>query len=227
MAAQSGLRANEFLGATAAHYERAGDTGNALEYFSRAGKDRRPQLCNAAALEYVGRALALVPADDQATRFALLSTRIGIYKRTGRRSEQADDVALLEQTAEALDDDALRARSAASRASLALVLNDYSGTVTARRARSGPGRARQGSRRSALGADQLGDARCSSRATTPRHRPSSSNRSSWHAKSATRSSETTALAQHGILSMQRGRYGTARDHYRKALGLRARSATVR
>ncbi|MDQ6640838.1 MAG: AAA family ATPase, partial [Pseudomonadota bacterium] len=128
---RSGDRASEYFGLIAEHYERAGDIVNAVEYLRRAGEDAARSYVNAAALEYLGRALALVRADDAATRFCLLETRRGIYSNTGRRAEQADDVVALEQVAEQLDDDAYRARAAGMRAALALVVGDYPGVVAA------------------------------------------------------------------------------------------------
>ena len=140
---RSGDRASECFGLIAEHYERAGDIAHAVEYLRRAGEDAARSYVNAAALDYLGRALALVPADDAATRFALLETRRAIYSNTGRRGEQAEDVAALEQAAEQLDDDAFRARAgrcccrwrAASRAA-------RSGSPH-RRAERAPGRGRR------------------------------------------------------------------------------------
>src|SRR5678815_1997319 len=127
---RSGDRASEYFGLIAEHYERAGDTGNAVDYLRRAGEDAARSYVNAAALEYLCRALALVPADDAATRFALLDARRNVYSNTGRRNEQSEDVAALEQAAEQLDD-AFRARAAAARAGFALLIGDYAGVVAA------------------------------------------------------------------------------------------------
>ena len=205
---RSGDRASEYFGMIADHYERAGDTGNAVEYLRRAGEDAARSYVNAAALEYIGRALAIVtPPDDGATRFSLLETSSGIYSNTGRRDEQAEDVAALEQVAEALDDDAFRARAAGMRAAFALVLGDYPGVVAAA-ARAVAWAESAGVRGAALsGAHQLG-----ARAAVPgRLRrgggPRSSNRSCWRANLATAGVEATTLGPVGILATQRGRYG--------------------
>jgi tetratricopeptide (TPR) repeat protein len=122
---RSGDRASEYFGLIADHYEKAGDVANAVTYLRKAGEDAARGYVNGAALEYIGRALALVPADDAATRFALLLTRRAVYSNIGKRSEQAADVAQLEELAERLDDDAARARATGFRASLALVMADY------------------------------------------------------------------------------------------------------
>src|SRR5436190_18658337 len=113
------------------HYERAADTTNAFIYLRKAGDDAARKFVNEVALDYLGRALELTPQDDAATRFSLLETRRGVYSNTGRRDEQAEDIAALEKVAEELDDDAFRARAAARRAALALLFGDYPGVVVA------------------------------------------------------------------------------------------------
>ena len=61
---RSGDRASEYFGLIAEHYERAGDIANAVDYLRKAGEDAARSYVNAAALDYLGRALALVAADD-------------------------------------------------------------------------------------------------------------------------------------------------------------------
>ena len=154
---RSGDRASEYFGLIAEHYERAGDVVHAVDYLRRAGEDAARSYVNAAALDYLGRALALYAADDAATRFALLETRRAIYSNTGRRDEQAQDVTALEQVAEQLDDDAFRARAAGMRAALALLVGDYRRRRRGSGARRRAGPSRRGrARRGAVGADQLG-----------------------------------------------------------------------
>jgi len=215
---RSSDRASEYFGLIAEHYERAGDAANAVEYLRRAGANAARSYVDAAALEYIGRALALVPTDDWATRFSLLETRSSIYRRTGRRSEQAEDVALLEQVAEALDDDAFRARAASSRASLALVLGDYSVVAVA-------------AARALACADRAGDptAALLARINWGRALQFQGDYAGAEAhiqqslvlarEVGNRSVEATTLGQLGILSTQRGRYGIARDYYRQALAV--------
>ena len=127
---RSGDRASEYFGLIAEHYERAGDVANAVEYLRRAGEDAARSYVNQAALDFLGRALALVPDDDAKTRFELLSTRRSVYSNTGRRDEQEADVRALEQLAEQIDD-AARARASGFRTSFALVTGDYPATAAA------------------------------------------------------------------------------------------------
>jgi class 3 adenylate cyclase/tetratricopeptide (TPR) repeat protein len=215
---RSGDRASEYFGLIADHYEKAGDVANAVTYLRKAAEDAARGYVNGAALEYIGRALALVPADDAAARFALLLTRRAVYSNIGKRSEQAADVAQLEELAERLDDDAARARATGFHASLALVMADYptvcaaaeravalatqAGIVdVAAMARLNWGRALQaqgdyaGAERHveeglAL-ARRIGDLRL----------------------------ESTTTGQLGILAFQVGRYGAARSYYQRALEL--------
>lgn len=80
-AAQTGLRANDFLGITALHYEQAGDEANAAEFHARAAEHATKRFAHHAALSHVQRALALL--DSQATstatnmlRWRLLDVRV-------------------------------------------------------------------------------------------------------------------------------------------------------
>ena len=213
---RSGDRASEYFGLIADHYERAGDSANAVIYLRKAGEDAARSFAGQAALDYLGRALALAPVDDLGTRFALLLTRRSVLSNSGRRDAQATDVAELERLADAMDDDAQRARAGGLRAALWLVTGDYPGTcIAAARAvawaetANDPGSALlawwnwaralqfQGDYANAQSrteqclalARQIGDSRI----------------------------ESTSLAQHGILAIQQGRYGIARGHYQQAL----------
>ncbi len=215
---RSGDRASEYFGLIAEHYERAGDIVNAVDYLRRAGEDAARSYANAAALEYIGRALAFVPADDRTTRFSLLETRSGIYTRTGRRSEQADDVALLEQVAEALDHDACRARAAGLRASLALVLGDYPAAVVAA-ARAVACAERAGHPAAALLARINGARALQFQGDYAAAQAHVEQALVLAREAGNRSVEATTLGQHGILATQRGRYGIARHYYRKALAV--------
>ena len=213
---RSADRASEYFGLIAEHYERAGDIVNAVEYLRRAGEDAARSYVNAAALDYLGRALALVPADDAATRFSLLETRRGIYSNTGRRAEQADDVAALEQVAEQLDDNTFRARAAGMRAALALVVGDYPGVVSAA-ARAVAWAEAAGARAAALSA-RINWARAlqfqGDYAAAQAHIEESL---VLAREVGDRKVESTTLGQLGILATQHGRYGIARDYYRQAL----------
>jgi predicted ATPase len=81
---RSGDRASEYFGLIAEHYEKAGDKVSAAGYLGKAGKDAVNRYANPAALDYLGRALALTPPDDAPARFELLRARYRVYSNTGR-----------------------------------------------------------------------------------------------------------------------------------------------
>ena len=213
---RSGDRASEYLGLIADHYERGGDGANALIYLRKAGEDAARSHASHAALEFLGRALALTPADDPATRFALLLTRRSVLSNTGRRTEQAADVAELEQLAEAMDDDAHRARAGGLRAAQSLVTGDYPGTCVAAaravawaEAANDPGSALLAWWNWARALQFQGDyANAQSR---------TEHCLALAREVGDRRIESTSLAQLGILAIQLGRYGIARGHYQQAL----------
>ena len=214
---RSGDRASEYFGLIADHYERAGDNANAVVYLRKAGEDAASSYASSAALDYLGRALALAAPADMLTRFALLLVRRSVLSNTGRRAEQAQDVDALEALASQLDD-VHRARAAGLRASHALVTGDYRGAcdaaekaVSLAEMAGVPGAALQARinwaralqfqgdyagaqaqiERSLVLARQVGDRRV----------------------------ESTTLAQLGIIAFQQGGYGAARGYYQQALEL--------
>src|SRR5450432_1028123 len=75
----TGLRASDFLGATAEHYERAGDSANAAEFHARAAEHARERFGHDAVLVHVGKALAFLdpqdPKADALLRWRLLRVR--------------------------------------------------------------------------------------------------------------------------------------------------------
>ena len=129
---RSGDRASEYFGMIADHYEKAGDTANAVIYLRKAGED--------AARSYVNAGRARLPRPRPRADAAPTTPRLA--SRCSRRAaastatpagaaSRPTDVAALEQVAEALDDDAFRARAAGMRAALALVVGDYPGVAAA------------------------------------------------------------------------------------------------
>jgi len=213
---RSGDRASEYFGLIAEHYERAGDIANAVEYLRRAGEDAARSYVNAAALEYLGRALALVPADDAATRFALLETRRAVYSNTGRRREQAEDVAALEQAAEQLGDDAFRARAAGTRAAFALLVGDYAGVAPAA-ARAVALAESAGVRAAALSARINWGRALQFQGDYSGAQEKIEGSLALARELGDRKVESAALGQLGILATQHGRYGVGRGYYEQAL----------
>ena len=115
LAGQTGARASDFLGAAAEHYEMAGDSLQACEYFTRAAEHAKSRFAHEAALGHVGRALALLdrePATSPAMlalRWRLLDVRELMLDLQGRRAEQRSALDAMQPLADALDDDRRRA----------------------------------------------------------------------------------------------------------------------
>lgn len=215
---RSGDRASEYFGLIADHYERAGDAVNALNYLRKAAEDAASAYASAAALDYLGRALALVPADDPRTRFELLLMRRAALNNVGKRAEQEDDVATLERLAEVIDDDALRARAAGLRASISLLTGDYPQACAAAQ-RSVELSEQSGTPAAALPA-LLNWARALQFQGDYAGAHARTERSLALAREAgERRIECTVLSQLGILAFHAGRYGDARRHYQEALAL--------
>ena len=215
---RSGDRASEYFGLIADHYERAGDTANAVIYLRKAGEDAARSYANPAALDYLGRALALTPPGDPATRFELLFTRRQVLSDTGRRAEQADDVAALEQLAQQLGDDALRARAAGLRASHALITGDYRGACIAA-ARAVEFADAAGARSLALFA-RVNWARAMAFQGDYASAVERTEEALALAREVgNRRAEDVSLGQLGIYAFQRGQYGVARRFFEQALEL--------
>ena len=215
---RSGDRASEYFGLIAEHYERAGDNANAVIYLGKASEDAARSYASHAALDYLGRALALTPADDLRTRFTLLMTRRGVLGNTGRRTEQEADVAELEQLADAMDDDALRAQARGWRAAQALVTGDYPGACAAA--------ARAVAWAEAANVPGAAVLACVNWARALQFQGDYVNAQSRTEQClalarevGNRRVESTSLAQLGILAIQVGRYGIARGYFQEALTL--------
>ena len=142
LAGLSSARANDFLGAAADHFEKAGIDDRASEFHTRAAEHARARFAHEIALEHVSRALALMGAASaneapaQARlRWRLLDVREATLGLQARRDAQRLDLAALDDLAEWLDDDHLRFEANWKRIELALRTADY--PEMAHRARRG------------------------------------------------------------------------------------------
>lgn len=124
LVSKPGLRANDFLGVAAEHYEKAGDTRNACEYFIRAAEHAADTFANEASLEYIERGLKLTSDEDIKMRWRLYASRERILDLQGRRIEQRANIESLKQLAESLDDDGLRGEVAWRLADIAMRTGD-------------------------------------------------------------------------------------------------------
>ena len=81
------------------HYDRSDNLPKRRSYLRRAGEAAAADYANAAAVDYLSRALALAPEDDWEERWALLWVREAVYALLGQRELQATDLAALEELA--------------------------------------------------------------------------------------------------------------------------------
>ena len=129
LAAQTGLRANEFVGAAARHFELAGDDANAAEYHTRAAEHARTRMAHEAVLEHVQSALALLDgapgAGMRPLRWRLLDVREATLEIQGDRAGQRADIEAMAELAEAMDDDRRRAHASWRRSALAQRIADH------------------------------------------------------------------------------------------------------
>jgi tetratricopeptide (TPR) repeat protein len=132
--ARSEEEAGEHLGLIADHLEGAGQTEQAITYLRRAGEQAAEQFANAEAVNYLSRALDLMPEDDQTGRYALLLAREGVHHVQGAREAQTQDLAALQALSEALGDDQRRAEVALRQASYAEATGNYPAAMAAAQA---------------------------------------------------------------------------------------------
>ena len=148
---QGSLRAGDFLGLAAEHFEQAADGANAAEFHARAAEHAGQRLAHDRVLVHVGRALALLgdaqaavsappaspasPASPAQTelRWRLLSARERTLFLQARRDEQVADLDALEQLADALADDRRRAEVASRRSVRAMRMADWAAQESAAR----------------------------------------------------------------------------------------------
>lgn len=134
--ARSGEWAGDVTGIIADHLEKAGRQQEALTYLLKAGEEAAATHANEEAAGYLSRALALVPAKDSETRFALLLARERVYDRQGARAQQLLDLEAMEAlTREPATPEVgqagRRAEVALRRAAFSEQTGDYPGSIKA------------------------------------------------------------------------------------------------
>lgn len=115
LAARAGGREEEFLAVTAGHFERAGDSAQALACFIRAHRSAERRFAHAATLALVDRAMAQPALTAPRQRFRLLKTRQAVFDHLERRDEARAEQQAMHEWAEACDDDVMRADVAVAR----------------------------------------------------------------------------------------------------------------
>ncbi|MCB0117702.1 MAG: tetratricopeptide repeat protein, partial [Anaerolineales bacterium] len=108
------------------HYEKAEIKEKARSYLIKAGEQAASNYANEDALSYFNRALKLTPDARSRNHFDILMKRERVYDLLGRRSEQRQDLELLEQSVSNFDDAvSLRSQIANRRAKLEIDEGDY------------------------------------------------------------------------------------------------------
>ena len=102
-------RAGEFLGITAAHFERAGDSAQALEYYDRARDNAGARCAFVTKLVYTEAALRQAALTAPMWRYKLLLDKQADLESLGRLDEAADALEAMATHAEACDSDVMRA----------------------------------------------------------------------------------------------------------------------
>jgi class 3 adenylate cyclase/tetratricopeptide (TPR) repeat protein len=113
------------------HWNRAEEVECERHYARLAGEQAAAQFANAEAVTYLSRALELTSKTDSAERYALLLAREKVYDLQGARDAQTQDLAALEELADALNDDRKRAEVAIRQANYAGVTGDYPAAIVA------------------------------------------------------------------------------------------------
>ena len=129
LAAQADLGSGEILGTIAEHYERSERLAEAAQYHARAAAYATSRFAHAAALHHTQRGLALAESfpssmETLKLRWRLLEERELSLIVQGDLTAVRTCIAAAEAVAEALDDDALRARVAVRRCRLAVATGD-------------------------------------------------------------------------------------------------------
>jgi class 3 adenylate cyclase/tetratricopeptide (TPR) repeat protein len=137
---QGSLRAGDFLGLAAEHFEQAGDGASAAEFHARAAEQASGRMAHERVLAHVGRSLALLgesssarSAAQAALRWRLLKVRERSLDLQARRDEQLADLDALDLLADTLDDDRRRAEAAWRRGYRAMRMADWAAMESAAR----------------------------------------------------------------------------------------------
>ncbi len=123
---QRGERTAEIVGLIAGHLEQAGEQAEALHYLRLAGDQAAARYAHEEAVDYYGRALALVEPGDLETRWRLHAARERAYDVIGQLGKQAAELAAMEELAQALDEN-LQLETALRRVNYWDTAKDYPG----------------------------------------------------------------------------------------------------
>jgi tetratricopeptide (TPR) repeat protein len=115
----------------ARHFQEAGISDKAAAYWKQAGDAAAGVYANEEAIVYYSRALAAVPDEDLAARYAMLLDREQLHHLLGNRAAQAEDLHGLQRLAAELEDPRKLAEVALRQANYFEATGDYPAAITA------------------------------------------------------------------------------------------------
>ncbi|MCA9961728.1 MAG: AAA family ATPase, partial [Anaerolineales bacterium] len=113
------------------HAERGRLSDKARHYLQKAGDAAQEAYENNQAVAYYTRALALTPPEDVATRYRLLLSREQVLHSQGNRTEQAADLAALQELVSPLQDKRRQAEVVLRQSRYAEQIGDYPAQIAA------------------------------------------------------------------------------------------------
>lgn len=121
----AGEEVHPYLDLLAYHYEHSNNLPKKREYLYKAGEAAQKAYANDAAITYLSKALALTPEDNYAERFEILFARQDVYSIIMKREAENEDLIALATLADALEDNARRAKVALRRSNYAYFTGKY------------------------------------------------------------------------------------------------------
>jgi class 3 adenylate cyclase/tetratricopeptide (TPR) repeat protein len=222
-AAEANGRTDEYAPIIGGHYEAAGETAIAAEWYGQAGKGAAAQFDQEVALNWLGRALDLTSVEEQAARYELLMARERVYHLAGERGKQAADLAALAELAgvvsEAANAPPLWAVQVLIRqAAYAGALSDYPAAITAASEALARAEALGDGKLVASALVRLGDAlwRQGEYAAA---RARYTDGQTQAAAAGAQADLADSLKGLGIVAYEQGEYTRARAHYEAALAI--------
>jgi tetratricopeptide (TPR) repeat protein len=126
-------RSTEFTMLIAEHYESAGESGQAAEWYLRAGRAAAVRFANNEAVRALSRALELFPKPNPQWKFTVLLEREKANELLGKRHDRLADLDAMQAAAESSGDPSLLAISALQWAQYASQTADFSGAIKSAR----------------------------------------------------------------------------------------------
>jgi tetratricopeptide (TPR) repeat protein len=218
-AVEANGRTDEYAAIIGGHYEKAGESAMAAEWYGRAGMGAAGQFDQEVALNWLSRALDLTSIEERAARYKLLLAREQVYHLGGEREKQAADLArLAELAAETGAVPPLWAVQVLLRqAAYAAAVSDYPAAITAASEALARAEALRDGRLAAAALVRWGDALWRQGAYE-RARERYTYGQTQAAAAGAQADLADSLKGLGIVAYEQGDYARARGYYEAALG---------